>query len=98
MSTSRRHPLYNALRGTLAFEVNFTGWRPPCQKYPRGRLRDLVKFTFRANPLQNTLRGTSSFKVNFTGQCYPCQKYPRGRLSFEVERFCDNDFVPPQSP
>ena len=45
VSTSEAHPLYNAFRGTLVSEVNFTGWGYPCQKYLRGRFVDLVKFT-----------------------------------------------------
>ena len=52
MSTSEPYPLYNALRGTFCFEVNFTGRGNPCQKYLRGRLSNLVKFTFRADPRQ----------------------------------------------
>ena len=67
MSTSEPYPLYNAFRGTLSFEVNFTGWGYPYQKFLRGRLGDLVKFTFRADPLQKALRGTLAFEVNFTG-------------------------------
>ena len=88
VSTSERHPLYNALRGTLAFEVNFTGWRYPCQKCLRGRFGNLVKFTFRGAPLQKAFRGTLTFKVNFTGPGYPCQKALEGILgvAFRVER------------
>ena len=81
MSTSEPYPLYNALRGTLPFEVNFTALTNPSQKYLRGRLGRLVKFTFGAYPLQNALRGTLSFEVNFTAPGNPCQKYLRGRLS-----------------
>ena len=44
--TFREDPLQNTLRGTLTFEVNFTGWGYPCQKYLRGRFGNLVKFTF----------------------------------------------------
>ena len=55
MSTSEPYPLYNALRGTLVSEVNFTGQGNPCQKYFRGRLGNLVKFTFRDDPLQKGL-------------------------------------------
>ena len=71
MSTSEPYPLYNALRGTLGFEVNFTGLDYPHQKHLRGRLDDLVIFTFSRDPLQNALRGTLVFKVNFTGRDYP---------------------------
>ena len=74
MSTSEPYPLYNALRGILVFEVNFTGWGYPCQKYLKGRLGDLVKFTFRGDPLQNALRGTLPSEVNFIGWGNPCQK------------------------
>ena len=45
VSTSEPYPLYNALRGTLLFEVNFTALGNPCQKYLRGRFVNLVKFT-----------------------------------------------------
>ena len=72
MSTSEPYPLYNALRGTLCFEVNFTGRGNPCQKCLRGRFDDLVKFTFRAAPLQKGFWGTLVSKVNFTGWGYPC--------------------------
>ena len=80
MSTSKPYPLYNAFRGTLAFEVNFTGQSYPCQKCPRGRLGRLVKFTFRVDPRQNTFRGTLSSEVNFTPPGNTCLKYPRGRF------------------
>ena len=85
MSTSEPYPLQNALRGTLLFEVNFTGWRNPCQKCLRGRLGNLVKFTFRADPLYSALRGTLVFEVNFTGQGNPCQKHSRGRQGSPVK-------------
>ena len=45
-----------------------------------GRLRGLVKFTFRVDPCQKAFRGTLLFEVNFTGWGYPCQKCLRGRL------------------
>ena len=80
VSTSEPYPLYNALRGTLPFEVNFTDQDYPCQKGLWGRLGDLVKFTFRGDPLQKALRGTLPFEVNFTGWGYPCQKCLRSRL------------------
>ena len=64
----------------MPFEVNFTGWSNPCQKCFRGRLGDLVKFTFRADPRQKGFWGTLTFEVNFTGWGYPCQKYLRGRF------------------
>ena len=80
VSTSRRHPLYNALSGTLVSEVNFTDWSNPCQKCFKGRLGNLVKFTFRADPHQKGFRGTLVSKVNFTGRGNPCQKYLRGRF------------------
>ena len=80
MSTSEPYPLYRAFWGTLVFEVNFTGWGYPCQKYFRGRSGGLVKFTFRGNPRQKGFWGTLAFEVNFTGRGYPCQKYLRGRL------------------
>ena len=67
MSTSEPYPLYNALRGTLAFEVNFTGWGYPCQKCFKGRFDDLVKFTFRDDPLQKAFWGRLLFEANFTG-------------------------------
>ena len=67
MSTSEPYPLYNAFRGTLSFEVNFTGWSNPCQKCLRGRFDDLVKFTFRDDPLQKAFWGTLVSEVNFTG-------------------------------
>ena len=67
VSTSEPYPLYNAFRGTLPFEVNFTDRVNHCEKYLRGRLSDLVKFTFRADPLQKALKGTLPFEVNFTG-------------------------------
>ena len=67
MSTSEPYPLYNALRGTLLFEVNFTGRGYPLQKCLWGRLDNLVKFTFRAHPLQKAFWGTLLFEVNFTG-------------------------------
>ena len=57
MSTSEPYPLYNAFRGTLVFEVNFTGWGNPCQKYLGGRLGNLVKFTFGTDPLQKGFWG-----------------------------------------
>ena len=57
MSTSEPYPLYNAFRGTLVLEVNFTGQGNPCQKCLWGRLGRLVKFTFRADPRQKALRG-----------------------------------------
>ena len=66
MSTSEPHPLYNALRGTLLFEVNFTDRGYPLQKCLRGRFDNLVKFTFRDDPRQNAFRGTLTFEVNFT--------------------------------
>lgn len=53
--TFRDDPLQNAFRGTLPYEVNFTGSDYPCQKYLRGWSGVAVKFTFRDNPLQNTL-------------------------------------------
>ena len=81
MSTSEPYPLYNAFRGTLVSEVNFTGCGNPCQKCLRGRLGNRVKFTFGGDPLQNAFWGTLGFEVNFTGCGYPCQKYPRGRLA-----------------
>ena len=80
MSTSEPHPHYNALRGTLPSEVNFTGWGYPSQKCPRGRFGDSVKFTFWADPRQNALRGRLPSEVNFTARGNPCQKYLRGRL------------------
>ena len=63
VSTSKRHPLYSALRGTLSFEVNFTGRGNPCQNGLKGRLRYLVKFTFRADPLQKGFWGRLASKV-----------------------------------
>ena len=39
-------PIHRAFRGTLLFEVNFTAPGNHCQKYLRGRLGNLVKFTF----------------------------------------------------
>ena len=63
MSTSERHPLYRYLRGTFAFEVNFTGWGDPCQKYLRGRSGNLVKFTFRVDPHQKGFWGRLLFEV-----------------------------------
>ena len=86
MSTSEPHPLYRALRGTLSFEVNFTGWGYPCQKYLRGLLAGLVKFTFRSDPLQNAFRGTLPFEVNFTAPGYPRQKYLSGRSGLQRTR------------
>ena len=80
VSTSEAHPLYNAFRGTLLFEVNFTGWSYPCQKHSRGRFAVLVKFTFGTDPRQNAFWGTLTFEVNFTARGNPCQKYLRGRL------------------
>ena len=80
MSTSEPHPLYNALRGTLLFEVNFTGWGCTCQKCLRGRFDNLVKFTFERDPLQKAFWGRLSFEVNFTGRGNPCQKCFRGRF------------------
>ena len=85
VSTSEAHPLYNAFRGTLVSEVNFTGWGYPCQKYLRGRLSNLVKFTLRGDPLQNDLRGTLVSKVNFIGWRDPRQKCLRGRLGCLVK-------------
>ena len=85
VSTSEPYPLYNAFRGTLPFEVNFTGWSNPCQKCLRGRLSNPVKFTFRADPLQNAFWGTLPFEVNFTGWGYPCQKHLRGRFGDPVK-------------
>ena len=76
--TFRADPLQKALRGTLGFEVNFTGWGYPCQKCLWGRSGGLVKFTFRDNPLQKAFRGTSSFEVNFTGRGYPCRSLVEG--------------------
>ena len=84
MSTSGPHPLYNALRGTLVSEVNFTSQGYPCQKYFRGRLGNPVKFTFRADPLQNALRGTLCFEVNFTSRLHPRQKAFWGLLDAEL--------------
>ena len=55
--TFRADPRQNAFWGTLTFEVNFTGWGYPCQKYLRGRFVNLVKFTFRADPRQNAFWG-----------------------------------------
>ena len=43
------YPRQKVFWGRLLFEVNFTGWGYPCQKYLRGRFVNLVKFTFRAN-------------------------------------------------
>ena len=88
MSTSEPHPLYSALRGTLVSKVNFTGWRYPCQKYLRGRLRNLVKFTFRGDPRQKGFWGTLPFEVNFTGWRSPRQKALEGSqgVAFRVER------------
>ena len=80
VSTSEPDPLYSALRGTLPFEVNFTGRDYPCQKCLWGRSGCSVKFTFRADPRQNALRGTLALEVNFTGRGNPCQKCFRGRL------------------
>ena len=57
MSTSEPYPLYNALRGTLSFEVNFTCRGYLCQKHLRGRFVNLVKFTFRTDPLQKAFWG-----------------------------------------
>ena len=74
MSTSEPYPLYRALRGTSLHKVNFTGRGYPCQKYLRGRLGNLVKFTFQTDPHQKALRGTLLFEVNFTGWGYPRQK------------------------
>ena len=61
--TFRADPLQKAFRGTLLFEVNFTGRGTPCQKCLRGRLGRLVKFTFRADPLQKAFWGRLSFEV-----------------------------------
>ena len=61
--TFRLHPLQNALRGRLGFEVNFTGWGNPCQKCLRGRSGGLVKFTFRDDPLQKAFWGRLLFEV-----------------------------------
>ena len=69
----------------MTFEVNFTGWGNPCQKCVRGRLGDLVKFTFRGDPLYSAFRGTLVSEVNFTGRGYPCQKYLRGRSDNPVK-------------
>ena len=80
VSISETHPLYNAFRGTLVFEVNFTAPSNPRQKYLRGRSDNPVKFTFASYPLQKGFRGTLLFEVNFTGRGYPCQKGLRGRL------------------
>ena len=85
MSTSEPYPLYNALRGTLLLEVNFTAWGYPCQKYLRGRFGELVKFTFRADPHQNAFWGTLGFEVNFTGWGDPCQKCLWSRFDVPVK-------------
>ena len=61
--TFRADPRQKGFRGTLLFEVNFTGRGNPCQKYLRGRLAGLVKFTFRADPLQKVFRGILVFEV-----------------------------------
>ena len=60
--------------------MGFSALGNPFQKCFRGRLDDLVKFTFRADPRQNAFWGTLTFEVNFTGWGYPCQKYLRGRF------------------
>ena len=60
--TFRADPLQNALRGTLTFEVNFTGRVNPRQKGLRGRFDNLVKFTFRAAPLQTAFWGMLAFE------------------------------------
>ena len=80
VSTSEPHPLYNALWGTLAFEVNFTGWGDPCQKCLWGRLGHPVKFSFGTHPRHRYLRGTLPFEMNFTATAHPCQKCLWGRL------------------
>ena len=82
--TFRADPRQKAFRGTLLFEVNFTGWGNPCQKGLRGRLGNPVKFTFRADPLQNALRGTLCFEVNFTSRLHPRQKAFWGLLDAEL--------------
>ena len=87
VSTSEPYPLYNAFRGTLPFEVNFTAQGYPCQKCLRGRLGDLVKFTFSRDPRQKAFWGTLSFEVNFTGRDYPLQKQPY------VGREGEDDFI-----
>ena len=61
--TFASHPRQKALRGTLGFEVNFTGWGAPSQKYLRGRFGNLVKFTFRGDPLQKAFWGRLAFEV-----------------------------------
>ena len=48
--TFRGDPIQKYLRGTLLFEVNFTGWGYPYQKGLRGSFGDLVKFTFEDDP------------------------------------------------
>ena len=98
MSTSEPYPLYNALRGTLVFEVNFTGRGNPCQKYLRGRFDDLVKFTFRVNPLQNAFWGTLVSEVNFTASGDPCQKHLWGLLGAEVTCLGSLVMPPPLPP
>ena len=77
MSTSEPYPLYNALRGTLSFEVNFTGRAYPCQKCLWGRSGCSVKFTFRSDPLQKAFWGTLVSKVNFTGRSPPPPEVPQ---------------------
>ena len=69
-----------AFWGTLVSEVNFTGRDYLCQKCFRGRLRVLVKFTFRGDPRQKGFWGRLVSEVNFTGRRNPCQKCLRGRL------------------
>ena len=81
MSTSEPYPLYSALRGILGLEVNFTGYGYPRQKHFRGRLDDLVKFTFWPHPLYSALRGTLTSEVNVTGRGNPCQKCFKGRFA-----------------
>ena len=72
--TFRAAPLQKTFWGTLLFEVNFTGWRCPFQKYLRVRLEDLVIFTFASYPLQNALKiskemfGVSDYCVFLQGQ------------------------------
>ena len=63
MATSGPYPLYNALRGTLGFEVNFIGQGYPCQKCFKGRFDNLVKFTFWGDPLQKGFWGRLAFEV-----------------------------------
>ena len=55
--TFRADPFQKALRGTLGFEVNFTGCDYPCQKCLWDRSVNLMKYTFRDDPLQNAFWG-----------------------------------------